>query len=302
MFFRNLTLFRFSPDLLRTSLESLFSRLHDHELKPLGPLELSTRGFVSPFGRGHEALSLRSGDCLLLTLGGEDKILPVSVVNEALSAKIAAIREQEARSPGPRERQRLKDEVLTDLLPRAFAKPSRVPAYLDLAGGWLVVDSSSRKNAEAVVVAIREALGSFPVYPATAEGSPRVVLTGWIAGEDLPSGFALGDEFELIEPGDGGAIGKFRRQEADTEEIEAHLQAGKQCSRLALNFHDRLSFVLGDDLVIRKLRFLDAATDDLDNDEIQRREDELSAIFTLMTGELRLLLGLLDTEFCLNTP
>ncbi len=80
------------------------------------------------------------------------------------------------------------------------------------------------------------------------------------------------------------------------------MQAGKQCSRLALNFHDRLSFVLGDDLVIRKLRFLDAATDDLDNDEIQRREDELSAIFTLMTGELRLLLGLLDTEFCLNTP
>lgn len=301
MLFRNLTLFRF-PLSMREALETLPDRLPDHALRPLGPLELSTRGFVSPFGRGDERLSHRVGDCLLLNLGGENKILPAAVVNQVLNEKLDTIREQEGRSPGGRERKRLKDEVLTDLLPRAFSKPMRVPAYLDLERGWLVVDSSSRKNAEAVVVAIREALGSFPVYPANAEGSPRVVLTGWIAGEDLPSGFALGDEFELIEPGDGGAIGKFRRQEADTEEIEAHLQAGKQCSRLALNFHDRLSFVLGDDLVIRKLRFLDAATDDLDNDEIQRREDELSAIFTLMTGELRLLLGLLDTEFCLITP
>ena len=75
MLFRNMTLFRF-PLSMREALESLPDRLPDHALRPLGPLELSTRGFVSPFGRGDERLSHRVGDCLLLNMGGEDKILP----------------------------------------------------------------------------------------------------------------------------------------------------------------------------------------------------------------------------------
>ncbi|HMN34107.1 MAG TPA: recombination-associated protein RdgC, partial [Chiayiivirga sp.] len=66
MLFRNLTLFRF-PSSLRAALDALPERLPGHALKAIGPLELSSRGFVSPFGRNHEALSHRVGDCLLLT-------------------------------------------------------------------------------------------------------------------------------------------------------------------------------------------------------------------------------------------
>jgi recombination associated protein RdgC len=191
MLFRNLTLFRF-PSSLRAALESLDEHLPEAALKPVGPLELSSRGFVSPFGRGDEALSHRVGDCILLTLGGEDKLLPSAVVNEALATKLDAVREREGRNPGGRERKRLKDEVLTDLLPRAFARPMRVNGYLDLDLGWLVVDSSSRKTAESFVTALREALGSFPALPVNAESSPRALLTAWISGEPMPKGFELG--------------------------------------------------------------------------------------------------------------
>ena len=300
MLFRNLTLFRF-PLSLRAALESLPDKLPEHVLKPLGPLELSTRGFVSPFGRNHEALAHRVGDCLLLSLGGEDKILPSSVVNEVLAEKLDTIREQEGRSPGGRERKRLKDEVLTDLLPRAFSKPTRVPAYLDLSLGWLVVDSSSRKNAESIVSAIREALGSFPALPVNAESSPRALMTGWIGGEALPEGFALGDECELRDPVDSGAIVKCRRQELDTDEIREHLKVGKQCFQLGLVFADRLSFVLGEDMVVRKLKFLETATESLEKDDRQSVEAEVDATFALMSGELRLLLERLESEFSLSS-
>lgn len=300
MLFRNLTLFRF-PTSLRGALEGLDEHLPEAALKPVGPLQLSSRGFVSPFGRGDEALSHRVGDCVLLTLGGEDKLLPSAVVNEALAQKLEAVREREGRNPGGRERKRLKDEVLTDLLPRAFARPMRVNGYLDLGLGWLVVDSSSRKTGEAFVTALREALGSFPALPVNAESSPRALLTAWISGEAMPEAFVLGDECELRDPVDEGAIVKCRRQELDSDEVREHLKAGKQGFQLALTFDERLGFVLGEDMVVRKLRFLEAATESLERDERDSLRAEVDATFALMSGELKRLLQRLTEEFSLSS-
>lgn len=299
MLFRNITLFRFAPK-LRSALADLPGRLPEHALRPLGPLQLATRGFVSPLGRGEEELSRLIGDCLLLNLGSEEKILPAAVLNQALAEKLDELREREGRSPGGRERKRLKDEVLTDLLPRAFARPSRVGAYLDLKQGWLVVDTTSRKNAEAVVSAIRDALGSFPALPVNAESSPRAIMTGWLAGDALPEGFMIGDECELRDPVDAGAIVKCRRQEMDTTEIQEHLKVGKQCFQLGLVFDERLSFVLGEDMVIRKLKFLESATEALANDDHQSLAAEVDATFTLMSGEIGHLLKRLESTFDLS--
>ena len=299
MLFRNLTLFRF-PASLRATLEKLDEHLPEAALKPVGPLELSSRGFVSPFGRGEEQLSHRVGDCVLLTLGGEDKILPSSVVNDVLSQKLEAVREREGRNPGGRERKRLKDEVLTDLLPRAFAKPMRVNGYLDLGLGWLVVDTSSKKTAEAFVTAIREALGSFPALPVNAESSPRALLTSWISGESLPDGFLLGDECELRDPVEAGAIVKCKNQELESDEVREHLKAGKQGFQLALVFEERLSMVLGEDIVVRKLKFLETATEALEQDNRDSLRAEVDATFALMSGELKRLLQRLTEEFSLS--
>lgn len=296
MFFRNLTLFRY-PTSINDSFENLEEALAPHVLKPVGSLELSSRGFVSPFGRGDTVLSHRIGDAVLMTLGGEDKLLPGSVVNDALSAKLDHIRETEGRNPGGRERKRIKDEVLTDLLPRAFARSSRCSAYLDLQLGWAIVDSSSRKNAENFVSAVREALGSFPAVPVNAESSPRALMTAWIAGEPLPDGFVLGDECELRDPVDSGAIVKCRRQELEAEEVREHLKCGKQAFQLALIFEERLSFVLGEDLVIRKLKFLETVTESLEQGERDSQRDEVDAVFVLMSGELRILLKRLEEIF-----
>jgi recombination associated protein RdgC len=299
MLFRNLTLFRF-PSSLRATLENLDEHLPNAALKPVGPLELSSRGFVSPFGRGEEQLSHRVGDCVLLTLGGEDKLLPSAVVNEALAGKLDAVREREGRNPGGRERKRLKDEVLTDLLPRAFARPMRVNGYLDLGLGWLVVDTSSKKTAEAFVTAIREALGSFPALPVNAESSPRALLTSWISGEAMPKGFELGDECELRDPVEAGAVVKCKNQELDSDEIRGHLEAGKQGFQLSLTFEERLSLVIGEDIVVRKLKFLETATEALERDERDSLRAEIDATFALMSGELKRLLERLTEEFSLS--
>jgi len=301
MWFRNLTLFRFSKSAAR-KLKSLESGLEDHRLRPCGPIELSTQGFVSPYGRDEETLVHEVGKFMLLTAAREDKLLPNSVVNDELAARLKKLADKGGKAVGSRERKRLKDEVLTDLLPRAFTRLSKRNAYLDTENGWLAVDTGSRKAAEACVSLVRDALGSFPASPLVAEESPRVLMTDWLARGNLPAGLVLGDECELRDSADGGAAVRCRRQDLESDEIREHLKSGKQVFQLGLVFEERIGFSLDEDLVVRKLRFLDLVQNELGDVESDSAMAELDARFALMTLELGRLFERLQEWFGLPRP
>lgn len=297
MFFRNLTLFRFPTTL---DLSDLEAQLAECALKPVGALELSSRGFIPPFGQHGDAFRHTCEDALWLTVGGEDKLLPGAVVNDLLQKKLASIEEKEGRKPGGRTRKRLKDELITELLPRAFVRPVRTDALIDTQAGVIAVDTSSRKSAESVVSEVRRALGSFPALPLNAEVAPRAVLTGWIAGDPLPDGLSLGDECELRDPTDTGAVVKIQRMDLSGNEIAKHLEAGKQATRLALTLDDHVSFVLGEDLIVRKFKLLDGAVDQLEASDSDDIVAELEARFALMAGEFKRLFNVLEAAFKLS--
>lgn len=302
MFFRNLTLFRFSPAVAE-DLKRLDEAVGEHRLRACGPLEMSTQGFVPPVGRGDDAAMTHVvKHCTWLTVGGEDKILPAAVVNEELQRKVRKIADEEGRKVGGRERKRIKEDLLTELLPRAFVRSSRLSAYVDTKNGWLVLDTASRKSAENALTRIREALGSFPAVPLAPEEGPRVLMTDWLANGTLPAGLALGDECELRDPATAtGAIAKCRRQDLDADEVKEHLRNGKQVFQLGLVYDERISFVLGEDLVVRKLKFLDAVTDEL-GDSFEDAAAEADASFALLTLELERLLAKLEAWFGLPRP
>ncbi|MEP6633912.1 MAG: recombination-associated protein RdgC [Luteimonas sp.] len=291
MFFRNLTLFRFPVSL---DLSELDAHLPDAQLKPVGSLDMSSRGFVSPFGGDAQALSHRIGDAVWLTIGGEDRLLPAAVVNDLLGKKLAQIELEEGRKPGSRMRKRMKEDLLHELLPRAFVRPSRIDVLLDLEHGLCAVDTASRKQAESAVSELRRALGSFPALPLNAEIAPRAVLTGWIAGEPLPRGLSLGEECELKDAAEYGAVVKCQRQDLQSDEIAKHLESGKQVSRLALMLDDHASFVIGEDLVIRKFKLLDGVVDAVESTEADDLRAELDARFALMAAELKRLFQVLE--------
>jgi recombination associated protein RdgC len=301
MWFRNLSLFRFSEKSGR-ALKALEGKLDDHRLRPVGPLELSTAGFVSPYGASEETLVHRMGHFSLVTLGREDRLLPNAVVNQELAARLQKIEEKEGKRPGSKQRKRLKEEVLTDLLPRAFTKQSKVNAYFSSENGWLVIDSASRKIAEEAVTKLRQALGTFPAVPVTAENGPRGLMTDWVIRGKLPQGLALADECELRDPVESGAIVRCRRQDLETDEVREHLKSGKQVFQLGLTYEDRIGFVLGEDLTVRKLKFLDAIQDEVDEASAESAIAELDARFALMTLELEQLLGKFETWFGLPRP
>ncbi|MEW5833608.1 MAG: recombination-associated protein RdgC [Pseudomonadota bacterium] len=302
MFFRNLTMFRFSPA-VADDLDRLDEVLAEHRLRPCGPMEMSTRGFVPPVGRGEEAALIHAVNaCTWLTVGGEDKLLPAAVVNDELQRKVQKIAEEEGRRVGGRERRKMREDLLNELLPRAFVRTSRLSAYVDKKHGWLVLDTASRKSAENAITQIREALGSFPAAPLAPEEGPRVLMTDWLANGTLPAGLALGDEVELRDPATAqGGRWKGRSEDLESEEVKEHLRNGKQVFRLGLVLSDRLSFVLGEDLVVRKLKFLDVVLDEM-GETHQDDATEVDVSFAIQVLEIERLLANLEKWFGLPRP
>jgi recombination associated protein RdgC len=208
------------------------------------------------------------------------------VVHREWQAKIAKQEEAKGHPLGKRARSQLKQETIDALMPRAFVKASRLNAIINRKHGFIVVDATSAKSAEALVTKIREALGSFPALPLQSANAPRSILTNFLLNQSLPENWYLGEECELQDPAEKGALVKCLRHDLASEEVLAHLATGKQVSRLGLVFGANISFVLGDDLIVRKFKLLAGAVDALENTNTESLEDELMARFALFSAEL----------------
>ena len=274
----------------------LHERLGERVFRPCGPLETSTLGWASPLGSNAENLAHLVGGCLLIAARRQERLLPASVVTEAVAERVAEIEQNEARDVGRRERSQLREDMLTEMLPRAFTRSRLLRAYIDPAAGWLVVDASSDKVAEDLVSLLRETLGSLPAKPLRATTAVDERMTTWVATDTPPSGFEIEDQCEMRDPGDSRGVVRCRGQDLTSPEIKAHLDTGKRVVALSLTWQERLSLVLGEDLSIKRLRFSDELIDEAvtDDDDEQARFD---AGFIIMSGELRTLLAALRAEF-----
>lgn len=301
MAFRNATFYRFPTSMDFSQAESAFGEC---ALKPVGPFELESRGFVSPYGRGETTLVAQfAAPYLWFTLGLETKILPSAVVHDLLQKKIAQVEAERGTSIGGRARRQIKEDLIHDLLPTVLVRPTRVDAMIDLESAFIAIDTTSRRLADAVVSEVRRAFGSFPATPLCSERDPRSIFTAWLAEEGPPAGILLGDTCELRSPAVAGPVVRCTSVELQGEEVRKHLEAGLLATRLGLNVSDRISFVAGSDLVMRRIRLLDVdAIDDEEGPEdvAEARRAAMDSEFVLTSGELRRAFLALDSVLRFN--
>jgi recombination associated protein RdgC len=227
----------------------------------------------------------------------EERLLPAAVVREVMDERIAEIEAGELRRVSRRERETLRDEIVQDLMPKAFTRSRLTYAYIDPREGWLIVDAASRKGAEELVVMLRQSLGTLAVTPPDPGIAPLAVLTRWLAGEGQPDDFVLEDECELKHPSEDGGIVRCRRQDLESSEIRGHLEAGKQVVKVALTWNGRLSCVLTDQFEVKRLRFLDLVQEEAREVATEDPGARFDADFAIMAGELRHFLGRLTEVF-----
>ncbi|WP_288074926.1 recombination-associated protein RdgC, partial [Marinobacter sp.] len=215
---------------------------------------------------------------------------------ELVDEKAEMIEAEQHRKVRRKEKDELKEEVTLEMLPRAFSKNRRCYAYLAPADGVLVVDAGSSKQAEDLASTLRKSLGSLPVRPPAVEQAPAFTFTGWLNESiDLPVSIELGNECELKDTSEDGGVVRCKGLDLQGDEIRSHLDAGMQVTKLSVTWDDNLSFVLDEELGIRRLKFGDTLQEKLDDVDADDAAARFDAAFSLMTLELaRLIPGLLE--------
>ena len=301
MFFKNIFVFAFTRPFTTTN-EELIDALTEHTFLPLGSTEMSRMGWSNSLGKG-SAITTESNGNILFCARKEEKILPAPYLKECVELHIEALEQDQSRSATKKEREQIKEDIIFDMLPRAFSRTVDTHAYINAKENIIVVNTSSRGKAEDVLALLRKTLGTLPVTSISPEVAPDEAMTKWVAGSIdncqvfTDNTFCLGDEAHFSSLGDGGATASVKNQDLKTEEVRAHLDADQYVTKLALEFDDAISFILHDDLSIKRIKFADVISeqnDDIDSDDAQGR---LEADFTLMAGELNRMIHNLHCEF-----
>lgn len=282
MWFKNLLTYRLTQE-VPFEPEALEAALASKPARPCASQELTTYGFVAPFGKGEDAPLVHvSGEYLLIAARKEERILPSSVVNDAVKEKVEEIETEQMRKVYKKERDQIKDEIIQAFLPRAFIRRSMIFAAIAPRLGVILVNSASAKRAEDLLSTLREVMGSLPVRPATVKIAPVATMTDWVKSQQAAEGFYVLDECELRDTAEDGGIVRCKRQDLTGEEIQLHLSTGKVLTQLALAWQDKLSFILDDKMVIKRLKFEELLQEQAEQDGGDEAAQQFDASFQLM--------------------
>ncbi|MDW7547589.1 recombination-associated protein RdgC [Pseudoalteromonas peptidolytica] len=300
MWFSNLICYKFKQDVNYTQ-EDFEKALEQDIFRPCGSQDMTTFGWTKAFGKHGQMLTHFSQDSILVCAKREEKVLPAAVVNEMVVEKIEQIEQQENRPVKKKEKDDIKENILATLLPQAFKKSSLQFAFIDQKSGWVIVNSASFNKAEELLALLRKSLGTLPVVPAFANYDLDLQLTHWLTEFTAPEGFAIGTDAELQEPDDNGAQVKLKQHDLSSDEIKTHLENGKRVTKLALDWRERVKFVLQNDGTLKRLSYAEALKDQ--NADIPKEDlaVKLDADFILVSEEIKELLedltkGLGDDE------
>ncbi len=290
MWFKNLRVFR-----LASSWNYDASTLHDHlsklAFRPGGATDMTAFGWVPP--RPDVDLVYFNDGQYLITLRVEKKLLPTTVVNQFARARALEIEEQQGYKPGRKQMKEIKEQVIDELLPKAFSSYRDINAWIDTRSRWLAIDAAAAARSDEVMGALAKVLDPFPIMPLYTELSPAAAMTNWLITDEPPTNFSVDQDTELRAYNETRATVRYLRQTIDLEAAHQHVGQGKQCTRLALTWADRVSFVLTDDLVLKRVTPLDVLQEG--RPPVSDEAEQFDSDFALMTGEFsRLLSNLVD--------
>ncbi|ODV12327.1 MAG: exonuclease [Rubrivivax sp. SCN 70-15] len=288
--FKNAFVYRLAPGAAAPTLTDLEARLAGASFVACGATERESAGWVPPRGDKHATLAESVGGQIVLKLCSETRAVPGGAVKARLEERLAQIEQQTGRRPKGRGAREIKDEVVHELLPRAFPKRSTTPVWLDPASGWALVGAASAKKADAVVTALAEAFaGGLTLQPLQTALAPATAMAAWLAEREAPSGFSIDRDCELKQPDSEKAAVRYARHTLDLVEVGEHIRQGKLPTQLALTWAGRVSFVLTEALALKRIKLLDVVLEGQDADK-GRGDDGFDADVAIATGELRQLL------------
>ena len=281
--FKNIVVFNLNTQLNETT---LLEGLENEKFTGCTAFDYRRSGFVAP-SKFSEQLVMQQGNQLLIALQTEEKILPSSVIKREFDEEIKSLN---GRKLNAEEKRNLKDDITVSLLSRAFSRFTTTHAIVDIDLQRIIINTSSQSKAQDFVSQLRRAIGDLPATPLSfINTNAEATMTDWVRDELKLMDFNIDDEIEFrsksIE-GEQAQIVKSKHMDIDSWELN-ELKGNLNVHKLAMTWNDKISFVLDDELCIKRLRYLDEFTE-----QRQESDDEASifyADFILLSNSLAML-------------
>ena len=291
MWFRNLKVFRLTTH-WADQCEAIDAALQSHVFAGSDELSAVAQGWVPPRD-SDDRLAVPIEGQYRLALRLEKKLLPATVINQEVKARALLLEGEQGYKPGRKQLKDLKQSVTDELMPRAFRVARDIAVWIDPVNRWLVIDAASSAQTEDVLSALGKSLYPYPVEPLQLNHSVPALMTGWMVAGEAPDGFTLDPECQWQSSGDSAGVIRYVRHELAPEAVKRHVEAGYQCTRLALTWQDRISFVLTDTADCKRVTALDLLQERSNAEAGLTPEEKLDSDFVLMTAELNQLLAAL---------
>lgn len=283
MWFRNLLVYRITAP-WGIEPEAFEESLAASALQPCGSFAMESRGWVHP--REEERFLYTLNRHWLFAQGVDQKLLPTTVIRQVAEERAAALAKRQEHPVGRKQMRDLRIQVAEELLPRALTRRRTTRAWIDTVNGWLAIDLSADAKADEFMEALRRTHDGLPaIVRLETQRSPGAMMTHWVDSGDAPEGFTIDRDLELQSNDGAKAIVRYANHPLDGKDIQAHIRAGKVATRLGMTWRDRISFVLTDQMQVKRLDFLDVLRNEA-GDEGQDADEKFDIDFALMTGEL----------------
>lgn len=291
MWFKNLTVYRMTAS-WQLSAAQVEEAVSANAQTPIGLTQPVSTGWAPIFDGLFAHVVNRQ---ILLQFKTEKKVVPSSALKAAVAERVDEVERMTGRKPGKKERREIKDDALLALLPSALATISQTRVWIDPVNGWIVINTGSQTQADTIITSLVRSLEKLELQTLHIAKSPAAVMTEWLMNDDAPDNFAIDRACTLKACDDTKAVVKYTNSPLTTDNLVEHLRMGKVCKELALTWEDRISFVLTDTFLIKKVRALDLITED--RAEVNDEREASDADFALMTGEINNLLNALVAAF-----
>ena len=287
VFFRNLSVYSLPAGWVVT-LEQLTSMLERFLFVPTTDLQAESTGWA-PVHEGFGVVHAVQGH-LLLRMRTESRVMPAKAIELQLQELAEKVEKSQGFKPGKKQRKEIREQVITQMLPAAFRQQDDVLIWIDTHAGRLGIDSAASGPRDTAISLLCKSIDSFVLERLTVKTAAAGAMTGWLAEDEAPEGFTIDTTADLRATGQGAGAVQYVNRPLEADEIRRHLQNGMQCTRLGLTWNDKVSFLLDDELVLKRVLPCEALHKDVER-VAKNDADTFEADFYLMASTIRPLIA-----------